>query len=74
MAAFVFTWPDGDITKQPLKLPKVGGPAQAVLDRPDTGPLFGPDGLRIPLLPSDPKRVRSLVKLLLCLFIFHDVS
>lgn len=60
MAAFVFSWPDGDTMKKPIKLPKVGGPAQAVLDRADAGPLFGPDGLRIPLLPSDPKRVRRL--------------
>lgn len=57
MAAFVFTWPDGDTSKQPIKLPKVGGAAQAVMDRPDAGPLFGPDGLRIPLVSSDPKRV-----------------
>eukprot|EP00892_Ulva_mutabilis_P006174 jgi/Ulvmu1/3929/UM018_0152.1 len=59
MAAFVFTWPDGDTAKLPLKLPKVGGAAQAVLDRAESGPLFGPDGLRIPLAASDPKQAFS---------------
>jgi hypothetical protein len=60
MAAFLFTWPDGDTSQRPLKLPKVGGAAQAVLDRPETGPVFGPDGLKIPLIAPDPKRVCSL--------------
>ena len=59
MAAFLFTWPDGDTTGRPCKLPKVGGAAQAVLDRPESGPFFGPDGLKIPLLPSSPKQVLS---------------
>ena len=58
MAAFLFTWPDGNTSERPCKLPKVGGAAQAVLDRPETGPVFGPDGLKVPLLPSSPKQVQ----------------
>jgi hypothetical protein len=57
MAAFLFTWPDGDTSQRPLKLPKVGGAAQAVLDRSESGPIFGPDGLKIPLIAPEPKRV-----------------
>jgi hypothetical protein len=58
MAAFLFTWPDGDTKQRPIKLPKVGGASMAVLDRPEMGPIFGPDGLRIPLQADDPKKVR----------------
>lgn len=50
-AAFLFTWPDGDITKPAVKLRKVGGAALAVVDQPDTGPRFGADGLVIMLRP-----------------------
>ncbi|KAK9823378.1 hypothetical protein WJX72_002360 [[Myrmecia] bisecta] len=45
IAAFLFTWPDGDASTQPIKLPKVGGASLAVLDKPDTGPWFGADSL-----------------------------
>lgn len=49
--AFLFAWPDGDTSKPPLKLPKIGGPNLAVIDAPNTGPRFGADGLYIPLRP-----------------------
>jgi hypothetical protein len=61
MAAFLFTWPDGDTSQRPIKLPKIGGAAQAVLDRPESGPIFGPDGLKIPLASADPKRVSAIL-------------
>lgn len=72
MAAFLFTWPDGDTSRRPCKLPKVGGAAQAVLDRPETGPVFGPDGLKIPLLASEPQRVRHppILFMVLAAFIY----
>eukprot|EP01026_Neomeris_dumetosa_P055281 TRINITY_DN5015_c0_g2_i1.p2 TRINITY_DN5015_c0_g2~~TRINITY_DN5015_c0_g2_i1.p2 ORF type:complete len:316 (-),score=40.55 TRINITY_DN5015_c0_g2_i1:517-1431(-) len=59
MAAFLFTWPDGDTSKPAMKLPKVGGAAMAVIDKADYGPLFGPDGLRIPLQPPNFKSCKS---------------
>lgn len=37
IASFLFTWPDGDVTKNPIKLPKVGGPSLAVIDKPENG-------------------------------------
>lgn len=49
--AFLFTWPDGDTTKPAIKLPKIGGPNLAVIDRPDTGPQFGAEGLTVALQP-----------------------
>ena len=49
MAAFLFTWRDGDTNQRPIKLPKVGGASQAVIDKEASGPQFGPDGLKIPL-------------------------
>lgn len=33
-AAFMFTWPDGDTTKPPLKMLKVAGAGLAVIDEP----------------------------------------
>lgn len=46
MAAFLFCWPDGDLAKTPIKLPKCGGPGIAVMDYPNKGICFAPDGLR----------------------------
>lgn len=60
-AAFLFTWPDGDTTKPAIKLRKIGGTFNAVLDDPDKGPRFGADSLQVPLRPpraswaSDPR-------------------
>jgi hypothetical protein len=59
LAAFLFTWPEGQTAGRPIKLPKVGGAALAVLDKDGSGPQFGPDGLKIPLAPDSPRRVRA---------------
>lgn len=50
-AAFLFSWPDGDVSKPAMKMRKVGGNALAVVDDPDMGPKFGADSLVIPLRP-----------------------
>lgn len=50
-AAFMFTWPDGDTSKNPMKMLKVAGAGLAVIDEPDTGPRFGSGELYIPLRP-----------------------
>jgi hypothetical protein len=55
IAAFLFTWPDGDTGKDPMKLEKVGGASMAVLDKEGMGPQFGPDGLKILLQASGGK-------------------
>ena len=47
IAAFLFTWPDGDTSRRPVKLPKVGGPSLAVVDRPEAGIKFGAEGLSL---------------------------
>jgi len=49
ISAFLFCWPDGDLTAPALKLPKVGGGGMAILDDPGQGPKWGPDGLTINL-------------------------
>ncbi|GAB5370501.1 hypothetical protein AAMO2058_001498700 [Amorphochlora amoebiformis] len=49
ISAFLFTWPDGDVSKEASKLPKVGGPSMAILDERGKGPQWGPDGLKINL-------------------------
>lgn len=49
LAAFLFTWPDGDTRKPAIKLPKVGGAGLAVMDDPNRGIQFGAEGLSIPL-------------------------
>ncbi|GAB0496362.1 hypothetical protein MMPV_007674 [Pyropia vietnamensis] len=51
IAAFLFTWPDGDTTRRPVKLRKVGRGAMAVIDKPEDGPTFGADALVVPLQP-----------------------
>ena len=40
LAAFLFTWPDGDTSVNPIKLQKVGGAGLAQVDD-GTGPKFG---------------------------------
>jgi hypothetical protein len=51
IAAFVFTWQDGDTSRPPAKLRKVGKAYGSVLDSPDAGPTIGADTLVIPLRP-----------------------
>lgn len=57
IAAFLFTWPDGDTSKPAIKLPKIGGPSMAVVDRVTGGIQFGAEGLTIDLgtTGKDPK-------------------
>jgi hypothetical protein len=54
LAAFLYTWPDGDTSKRAIKLRKVGGSSLACVDEPESGPRFGADGLHIPLRGDDP--------------------
>eukprot|EP00741_Cyanophora_paradoxa_P014932 tig00020830_g14406.t1 len=50
IAAFLFTWPDGDTSKPAIKLRKVGGASMATHDLSDSGPRFGAgDGFVVPL-------------------------
>jgi hypothetical protein len=55
IAAFLFTWKDGDLSKRPVKLRKIGKAALACLDDPETGPRMGADGLDIRLRPPRAK-------------------
>ena len=36
IAAFLFTWPDGDTSQPVIKLQKVGGAGLATIDMPET--------------------------------------
>lgn len=53
IAAFLFTWPDGDTSagRRAVKLRKVGRGAMAVIDTPEDGPTFGADAFVVPLRP-----------------------
>ena len=52
IAAFLFSWPDGDVSAPVIKLQKVGGAGLATVDEPETGPRFGMDGLVIRMDPG----------------------
>ena len=55
LSNFLFAWrKDGGFDK----LPKVGGAGMGVVDKPETGPYFGPEGLTIPLFSKSPRRAR----------------
>eukprot|EP00878_Enallax_costatus_P019515 GHUV01020589.1.p1 GENE.GHUV01020589.1~~GHUV01020589.1.p1 ORF type:complete len:228 (+),score=51.35 GHUV01020589.1:1454-2137(+) len=56
MGAFLFTWPDGDMSKLPHKLPKVSTDQMAVVDGLDKGIHFGPGDLKILLERGTPTR------------------
>jgi hypothetical protein len=58
IAAFLFTWRDGDTAVRPVKLPKVGGPSLAVMDQPNSGVKFGAEGLGL-LSPGKERLARS---------------
>ena len=58
VAAFLFTWPDGDLTARPTKLQKVGGPSLAVVDKPAEGVAFGAEGLNC-LAPRREREAKS---------------
>lgn len=59
LAAFLFTWPDGDTSGQPIKLRKVGGSSLAVVDKAGKGPQFGADGLKILLQEGKERSAQS---------------
>jgi hypothetical protein len=59
IAAFLFTWTDGDVSAPVIKLQKVGGAGLATIDEPETGPRFGMDGLVIRMDPGVTKRAVS---------------
>jgi len=59
IAAFLFTWPDGDVSAPVIKLQKVGGAGLATVDMPEDGPMFGMDGLVIRMDPGVTKRAVS---------------
>jgi hypothetical protein len=52
IAAFLFTWPDGDTSQPVVKLQKIGGAGLATIDMPETGPRFGSDGFVVRLEPG----------------------
>lgn len=52
IAAFLFTWPDGDVRQPAVKLQKQGGGSLATIDEPETGPRFGADGLTVFMRPG----------------------
>ena len=62
IAAFLFTWTDGDISAPVTKLQKVGGAGLATIDEPETGPRFGMDGLVIRMDPGVTKRAAGRQK------------
>jgi len=59
IAAFLFTWADGDTTQPAIKLQKIGGAGLATIDEPETGPRFGADGLVIMMNPGAERVVTS---------------
>jgi len=59
IAAFLFTWADGDKSKPVVKLQKIGGAGLATIDEPETGPRFGSDGFVVRLNPGSEKIVQS---------------
>lgn len=56
LGAFLFTWPDGDWSQRPHKLPKVSTDQMAVVDGLDNGIHFGPGDLKIQLQRGQPTR------------------
>jgi len=52
IAAFLFTWADGDTATPVVKLQKIGGAGLATIDMPETGPRFGSDGFVVRMDPG----------------------
>lgn len=51
ISAFLFCWPDGDVARPALKMPKCGGSGMAIIDDENKGPQFGPEGCAPRLVP-----------------------
>ena len=49
LAAFLFSFEDGDQQDRPTKLSKVGGKGLSVVDEPENGPMFGMDSIVVDL-------------------------
>jgi len=59
-AAFLFTWPEGFTSaREAVKLRKAGGPALAVTDAPEVGPVVGVDALVVPLRAGAERAAKS---------------
>lgn len=58
LAAFLFTWPDGDTATRPnpVKLAKAGGAGLAQIDD-GSGPKFGAEDLAVPLAADKNPRI-----------------
>ena len=59
IAAFLFTWPDGDTSSPCIKLQKIGGAGLATIDEPETGPRFGSDGFCVFMNPGSERLATS---------------
>eukprot|EP00316_Scyphosphaera_apsteinii_P024683 CAMPEP_0119331468 /NCGR_PEP_ID=MMETSP1333-20130426/80679_1 /TAXON_ID=418940 /ORGANISM="Scyphosphaera apsteinii, Strain RCC1455" /LENGTH=331 /DNA_ID=CAMNT_0007341081 /DNA_START=128 /DNA_END=1123 /DNA_ORIENTATION=- len=59
IAAFLFTWPDGDTSRPVIKLRKIGGAGLATIDEPETGPRFGSDGFVVRMNPGTERIANS---------------
>jgi len=57
IAAFLYVFPNGDVTQRPVKLAKISGAGLAQIDD-GQGPRFGSEGLTVLLERSRPKQVR----------------
>ncbi|KAJ8601856.1 hypothetical protein CTAYLR_002665 [Chrysophaeum taylorii] len=55
LSAFLYVWKPGDSL---VKLRKTGGAGMCVVDKPEEGPMFGAEGLCIPMRPGYEKRAR----------------
>lgn len=62
IAAFLFTFPDGDTEQRPVKLQKIAGAGMAQIDD-GSGPKFGMEGFTVPLEGGNPKVARSKLAL-----------
>ena len=59
IAAFLFTWADGDTSKPVTKLQKIGGAGLATIDMPETGPRFGSDGFVVRMDPGSERQATA---------------
>jgi hypothetical protein len=56
LGAFLFTWPDGDLSQQPHKLPKISTDQMAIVDGLDQGLHFGCGDLKMLMQRGSPRR------------------
>jgi hypothetical protein len=58
IAAFLFTFPGGDIESRPIKLAKIAGAGMSQIDD-GGGPRYGMEGFTVPLSGANPRIARS---------------